>query len=38
MSTKYERYHSADSPVPQETWAWNMYGPGVEGIGRDGRP
>ena len=38
MSTKYERYHAADSAVPEETWAWNMYGPGVESIGRNGRP
>jgi threonine dehydrogenase-like Zn-dependent dehydrogenase len=38
MTTKYERYHSADIEVPEESWAWNMYGPGVENFGRDGRP
>lgn len=35
---KYEQYRQADAPVPAKTWAWNMYGPGVENIGRDGAP
>jgi len=38
MSDKLARYRSADAPVPDETWAWNMYGAGVENIGRNGRP
>ena len=38
MSSKYELYHSANSPVPEQTWTWNMYGAGVEKIGRKGRP
>jgi NADPH:quinone reductase-like Zn-dependent oxidoreductase len=38
MSGKFDRYQSADAPVPEETWAWNMYGAGVENIGRDGKP
>lgn len=38
MSDKFDRYQSADAPVPEETWAWNMYGAGVENIGRDGKP
>jgi threonine dehydrogenase-like Zn-dependent dehydrogenase len=38
MTTKFERYQSPDAPIAAETWAWNMYGPGVEQIGRDGRP
>ncbi len=37
-ATRFERYRAPDAPVAAETWAWNMYGPGVERIGRDGRP
>ncbi len=39
MSDKrYEKYRRAVDSVPQKTWAWNMYGPGLENIGRDGEP
>jgi threonine dehydrogenase-like Zn-dependent dehydrogenase len=38
MTSKYEQYRAAAGPVPDETWAWNMYGAGVESIGRNGRP
>lgn len=38
MNSKYELYRSASYPLPEQTWAWNMYGKGVESIGRDGRP
>ncbi|MCA9930035.1 MAG: alcohol dehydrogenase catalytic domain-containing protein [Anaerolineales bacterium] len=38
MTSKYELYRSADYSLPDKTWAWNMYGPGVENIGRNGRP
>jgi len=38
MSDTLSRYRSTDAPVPEECWAWNMYGAGVESIGRDGRP
>ena len=38
MSSKYKTYRAPDAPVPAETWTWNMYGPGVENIGRDGAP
>ncbi len=38
MTTKYEQYRTAERPVPVVTLAWNMYGPGVENIGHDGRP
>ena len=36
--SKYAAYRAPDAPVPKETWAWNMYGAGVENIGRDGKP
>ncbi len=38
MSSKYELYRSASLPLPEQTWAWNMYGPGLENFGRDGHP
>lgn len=38
MDTKYENYRASDSPVPEETWSWNMYGAGVENIGKAGQP
>jgi threonine dehydrogenase-like Zn-dependent dehydrogenase len=38
MSNGYQRYRGLGAPVPAETWAWNMYGAGLENIGRDGKP
>ena len=38
MTSKYELYRAANTPVPEQTWAWNMYGAGIENIGRNGRP
>ncbi|MBP6469081.1 MAG: alcohol dehydrogenase catalytic domain-containing protein [Chloroflexi bacterium] len=38
MSSKYELYREAKTAVPDKTWAWNMYGAGIENIGQDGRP
>jgi threonine dehydrogenase-like Zn-dependent dehydrogenase len=38
MSDAYRRYRSLELPVPSETWAWNMYGAGLDNIGRDGGP
>lgn len=38
MSSRFDRFVSPDAPVPQQTWAWNMYGAGVESMGRDGKP
>ena len=38
MTTKYELYRSAATPVPEQTWTWNMYGAGIENFGRDGKP
>ncbi|MBV9789333.1 MAG: zinc-binding dehydrogenase [Chloroflexi bacterium] len=36
--SKYDTYRSPDAPVPAQTKAWNMYGPGLENIGRDDQP
>jgi threonine dehydrogenase-like Zn-dependent dehydrogenase len=38
MSSKYERYRSVDHVLPDRAWAWNMYGAGLENIGRGGQP
>ncbi len=38
MSDKFDRYQSPEALVPDDTWAWNMYGAGVENIGLDGKP
>ncbi|MGD9369582.1 MAG: zinc-binding dehydrogenase [Desulfobacteraceae bacterium] len=38
MTTKYQRYRSAEMHVPAQTWAWNLYGAGMENIGRNNRP
>lgn len=38
MTTKIERYRSADEPLPDQTWTWNIYGAGLESIGREGKP
>jgi L-sorbose 1-phosphate reductase len=38
MENKYEQYRASDTTIPQETWSWNMYGAGVENIGREGAP
>lgn len=37
MSERFEKYRSGLS-VPQENWTWNMYGAGIEAIGREGKP
>jgi len=38
MISNYMNYRYAKNPMPEQAWAWNMYGPGEENIGRDGRP
>ena len=38
MSTTFDDYRSPDAPIPATTWAWNMYGAGVEHIGSHGKP
>jgi L-sorbose 1-phosphate reductase len=37
MSERFEQYRKARS-IPRETWTWNMYGAGIERIGREGKP
>lgn len=37
MSDRFEDYRNGRY-VPRETWTWNMYGAGIERIGREGKP
>ncbi len=38
MTSAYDRYRAADLDLPEETWAWNVYGAGAENMGKDDRP
>ena len=38
MKSPHEEYQNADKPIPEKSWAWNMYGAGVESIGKDNAP
>lgn len=38
MTNAFDRYQSPDAPVADETHTWNMYGPGLENVGRNGKP
>ena len=38
MSTKFDHYRTLAAPLPSQNFAWNMYGSGVENIGKDGQP
>jgi L-sorbose 1-phosphate reductase len=37
-TTPYARYRAAPVPAPAEALAWNVYGTGIERVGRYGRP
>ena len=38
MGEKYRKYRAANYSLPQESLAWNLYGAGMENMGRDGKP
>jgi len=38
MGQKYKTYRSAKYHLPQESWAWNLYGAGMEKMGSEGKP
>ena len=38
MGEKYQKYHAAKYPMPQNSFAWNLYGAGMESMGKDGKP
>jgi threonine dehydrogenase-like Zn-dependent dehydrogenase len=38
MTSAYDRYRSADLDLPEQAWAWNLWGAGEDNMGRDGAP
>lgn len=38
MTTKFHQYRLAETPAPEQTLAWNLYGAGMENIGRNNQP
>jgi len=38
MGDKYKKYRSASYQLPQKSYAWNLYGAGMESMGSGGRP
>ena len=38
MGEKYEAYRKLKYNIPDKSWTWNLYGAGLESLGRDGEP
>ena len=38
MGEKYKAYRSGNHHLPEESWAWNLYGAGMENMGNSGKP
>jgi threonine dehydrogenase-like Zn-dependent dehydrogenase len=38
VADRYAAYQALPEKAPSETLAWNVYGKGIDGVGRDGRP
>jgi L-sorbose 1-phosphate reductase len=38
MGEKYQAYRKLDYTLPERSWAWNLYGAGIENLGRAGQP
>jgi threonine dehydrogenase-like Zn-dependent dehydrogenase len=38
MTSEYSRYHTAEYALPEQGWAWNLYGAGEENMGKDDQP
>ena len=38
MAEKYRKYRTANYSLPRESWAWNLYGAGMENMGSGGKP
>ena len=38
VADQYAAYRALPERIPTETLAWNVYGKGIESVGRDGRP
>ena len=38
MGEKYQAYRKMNYSLPEKSWAWNLYGAGLENMGHDGQP
>jgi len=38
MNDKFRKYTDLDYPLPGQVIGWNMYGAGLDNVGRDGKP
>jgi L-sorbose 1-phosphate reductase len=38
MGEKYQAYRTLNYNLPEKSWTWNLYGPGLENLGRGGEP
>ncbi|MFQ6097166.1 MAG: alcohol dehydrogenase catalytic domain-containing protein, partial [Armatimonadota bacterium] len=38
MPSKLEAYKAATAPIPDDQWAWQLFGAGMENFGIDGKP
>src|SRR5215207_8604001 len=38
MGEKYQAYRTLNYSIPEKSWAWNLYGAGLENMGRGGEP
>jgi len=38
MGEKYKKYREAGYQLPQQSFAWNLYGAGMENMGKEGKP
>jgi threonine dehydrogenase-like Zn-dependent dehydrogenase len=38
MGEKYRAYRSMTYRLPEKSWGWNLYGAGIENLGRSGAP
>ncbi|NOT04633.1 MAG: alcohol dehydrogenase catalytic domain-containing protein [Anaerolineales bacterium] len=38
MGEKYQAYRKLNYNLPEKSWAWNLYGAGLEKMGHDGQP
>ena len=38
MKSNYLTYRQASYQPPEKTWAWNLYGAGMDNLGREGKP
>lgn len=38
MNSNYLTYRQASYQPPEKTWAWNLYGAGMDNLGKEGKP